>query len=137
MYTCLYRTRNFQKKNTHHVCLQIPPPPPHLFCEPGLLQCYKVSVFDHLQDLPVEPSHGLYFCRSTPSKQGRNSNQNKGPHLGSRYMCRMCIYIFIYIYYTYVPGSINSTPLKKGINSSHLFLPESHLYMFVYIKPPL
>ncbi len=29
--------------------------------------------------------NNLYFWRSTPPKQGRTSNQNKGPHLGSRY----------------------------------------------------
>ena len=139
MYTCLCRTRNFQKRNTSPLSTDFPSTSPS-FLASGLLQCYKVSVFDHLQDLlpqpkyiPVEPSHGLYFCRSTPSKQGLNSNQNKG-HLGSRYMCTMCIHIYIY---TFVSGSINSTPFKRGINLSHLFLPESHLYMFVYIKPPL
>ena len=33
----------------------------------------------------LEPKFYLYFWRSTnPPKQDRNSNQNKGPHLGSR-----------------------------------------------------
>ena len=42
--------------------------------------------------IPGTPND-LYFWRSTPQKQGPNSNQNKGTHLGSRY-----IYMYTHTY---------------------------------------
>ena len=43
----------------------------------------------------LEPNWPL-FLKVNPPKQGRNSNQNKGPHLGSRYICySLSIYIYI------------------------------------------
>ena len=37
-------------------------------------------------ELYLEPVKVLYFWWLNPPKQGQNSNQNKGPHLGSRYI---------------------------------------------------
>ena len=125
--------QKFSKKKHITFVYRFPLHRTHLFCEPGLLQCYKVSVFDHLQDLlpqpkyiPVEPSHGLYFWRSTSSKQGRNSNQNKG-HLGSRYMCTMYLYIYIHM----CQGRSTQLLLKRGYIYPTFFWKESGINVFV------
>ena len=56
----------------------------------------------------LEPKWPL-FLKVSPPKQGPNSNQNKGPHLGSRY-----IYIFILIHFGPCCPKSSNKPTSRG-----------------------
>ena len=70
----------------------------------------------------------LHFRRSTLQNKANNSNQNKGPHLGSRYMIVYVLKTVVVSYYTFKSRYFNDRiHMNSRFFSSRVGLPTDQL----------